>query len=131
MYAIRTDAFFVHKGSTKKEFEQFIAAYSYYPVITVGNDFKASHITDALRKGNLVPRIYLARSDELLSRHDRKSLYDVSYGNLVESDELNNLLEETESIGAMGLLPRDGVYEANRWRSVLWKHSRLLRLPRV
>jgi hypothetical protein len=117
MYAIRTDAFFVHKGLPARILQEFMDAYSHHPVVIVDSNFQAHGLTDALRQKALVPRIYMARPDELSWTQERAPSYDTFYGNVVESEELNDLLENEKETNPMA---PSGVYETNNLHSELW-----------
>lgn len=124
MYAIRTDAFFVHKGRPARILEEFMNAYSHHPVVTVDGNFQAHVLSSALRKKALVPRIYIARPHEMSSIQERAPSYDTFYGNVVESEELNDLLENEKETNPV--VPR-GVYETNPRRFELWALTRRTR----
>jgi len=99
LYAIRTGNFFVHEGVTARYLRKFILKYTRYPVIAVGDNFDkniADHLMTSLTNTDVVPRIFIAKSDRPHTTQNIKSI-DPLYGQVVEFDELNDVLERLTS----------------------------------
>jgi hypothetical protein len=99
LYAIRTDNFLVHEGVTARYLRKFIITYTRYPVLAVHDNFDkniANDLTRPLMKTDVVPRIFIAKSDRPHTTRNAKSS-DPLYGQVVEFDELNDVLERLTS----------------------------------
>jgi hypothetical protein len=99
LYAIRTDSFFVHEGVTARYLGKFITTYTRYPVVAVHDNFDtniADDLTISLMKTEVVPRIFIVKSDRPQTTRNAKSS-DPMYGQVVEFDELNDVLERLTS----------------------------------
>jgi hypothetical protein len=104
MFAIRTHNFFVYEGLPARHLEIFLNTYSYYPVIVVHEDFKEVDLVGPLIYKETVPRIYLKWNSTLptdrkgSSTEETKSRYDSDYGDMVEFEDLDDLLETGISV---------------------------------